>query len=520
MPALPETRQANHTALYAGCLCAFALVIFLIHAPYLSLPYFWDEMGQFVPAALDILHDGALVPHSTVPNVHPPGVMAYLAGVWSVFGYSILATRAAMLALAALLFLFTFLLAIELCRGLPGAPAFATIIVLAADPLVYTQSMMAQLDMPAALFTVLGLWLFLQNRHSAAALACTALVLSKETGVLLPLFCGGWLLFGFGRTPNRGRCAVYYTAPLVVLAAWLLLLKSTTGEWLGDAGFAHYNVGYALHPVRIGLCLLRRLYFLCLADFRWIGTVAILLAWRRRALFRTPAWRFTWILIGGHVLLVSVLGGAELERYLLPILPLLYTAMAAAWSVLLPRWRNASIAAISAGMILGLFLNPPFPFPYENNLAMTDFVELQKSAAVELEATYPRLPVYTAWPLTQALRDPAFGYVKHSLVAEETSDLRASTLLRIDPQKVSLLVLYSRTWEPAWGVLQNEWVRRLLGHFYEYGPQMDTAGVREHFGLTPAMRWTRRGQWIAIYVRPSNLTAKPVKMLSADSNAL
>ena len=62
---------------------SFTLVVLLTHAAYFDLPYFWDEMGQFVPAALDIYHDGAWIPHSTVPNAHAPGVMAYLAGVWS-----------------------------------------------------------------------------------------------------------------------------------------------------------------------------------------------------------------------------------------------------------------------------------------------------------------------------------------------------------------------------------------------------------------------------------------------------
>jgi len=500
--AFQSTRHISAST-YIDLAAAFTILVFLIHAPFVTLPYFWDEMGQFIPAALDILHTGAWVPHSTVPNVHPPAVMAYLAGVWSVFGYSIAITRCAMLALGALLLLFTFLLGIDLCQGLPGAPAFAALIVLVADPLVYTQSMMAQLDLPAAVFTLLGLRLFLQQRHMAAALVCVLLVLTKETGVLLPLLCGLWLLLD----SSKSRFALFYLAPVAVLGTWLLVLKSVTGEWLGDAGFAHYNVGFALHPVRIALCLARRLYYLCLADFRWIGTIAIVMAFRRRGAFRTPAWRFTWLFICAHVLLVSVLGGAELERYLVPVLPLLYIAMAAAWSCLQPWLRNACIGLTAAGLLLGLFLNPPFPFPYENNLAMSDFVELQKTAALELESSYPDLPIYTAWPLTQALRNPAFGYVNHPLTAVETSDLRASTLLQIDPGKPAVLVLYSRTWEPPWGVLRFNWPRKVLTHFYEYGPQMDSAGVREHFAMVPAMRWTRRGQWIEIYVR--NPSAKP-----------
>src|SRR5271166_718802 len=132
---------------------AFAGIVFIAHLPYLRLPYFWDELGQFVPAALDIFRDGAWVPHSTVPNAHPPEVMAYLALVWRMFGYSIAATRSAMLALASLAVVSTFLLARQLDRE--RTPAVIAALFLLLDPLFYTQGMMAQLDMPAMLFTIL-----------------------------------------------------------------------------------------------------------------------------------------------------------------------------------------------------------------------------------------------------------------------------------------------------------------------------------------------------------------------------
>jgi hypothetical protein len=197
--------------------------------------------------------------------------------------------------------------------------------------------------------------------------------------------------------------------------------------------------------------------------------------------------------------MVSVLGGAELERYLLPVLPLLYIAMAAAWSTLRPRWRNAGFATVAAGLLIGLFFNPPYPFPFENNLAMTDFVELHRDAAQYLEANYPDRVVYTAWPLTAALRDPAFGYVTRKLASFETSDFGESTLNRLDPKGVQLLVLYSRTWEPNWSVLRWPLVEAFLRHFYLYQPQMDAEGVLKHFGLVPVRQWSQRGQWIEIY---------------------
>jgi hypothetical protein len=421
--------------------------------------------------------------------------MAYLAAVWKIFGYSIAATRVAMLVLASLTALFTFLLAIRLCRGLPGAPALAPLLLLLLDPLFYMQSMMAQLDMPAMLFTVLALLLFLEDRHLAAALASTALVLAKETGALLPLILAGVLLFD----RPRAKFAAYYLAPFAALAVWFFVLWRSTGQLFGDAGFTHYNLGYALHPVRAALCLIRRIYYLFIDDFRWAGSLAIFLTWKRTRIFLSREWKITWLFLGAHVVMVSVLGGAELERYLLPVLPLLYIAMAAAWSTLRPLWRNAGLAAVAAGLLIGLFVNPPYPFPFENNLAMVDFVELHRDAAQYLEASYPNKTIYTAWPLTGALRDPAFGYVTKKLATFETSDFGYSTLNSLDPKGVDVLVLYSRTWEPRWSVLQWPLVERFLRHFYLYEPQMDADQVRDHFGLVQVRRWDQRGQWIEIY---------------------
>src|SRR5260370_16744315 len=78
---------------YLFFLLSFTLIVFLTHAAFFHLPYFWDELGQFVPAALDLYHDGAWIPHSTIPNAHAPGVMAYLPGVWDIFAYPIPPTR-------------------------------------------------------------------------------------------------------------------------------------------------------------------------------------------------------------------------------------------------------------------------------------------------------------------------------------------------------------------------------------------------------------------------------------------
>ena len=468
---------------------AFALILFTGHSPYLSLPFFWDELGQYVPAALDLYRDGALVPHSAIPNVHPPGVMAWLAATWNVVGYSIAATRSAMLVLASFGVLCAALLAKQL-----RVPVFLAIVPLLADPLFFTQSMMAQLDMPAMVFGLVALVLYFETRHLAAAVACCALVMCKETGIVLPLVLGVALLLQKG---DRARAA-WYAVPFLVLAGWLTLLWRTTGSPFGDPAFAHYNTTYALHPVRMAVAFMRRAYYLFFADFRWVATASILYG-LRRGVYRQVGWRIVAAFAVLQTIEVTVLGGAQLERYLIPVLPLLYIAAAASWARFSPVLRGTSVAVLCAGLLAGLALNPSFPFPYENNLAMADFVELHRSAARYLEQNYPGHTVHTAWPLTAELRTPEFGYVQHAMHTVETSDLHYSTLHRLNPAQVRVLVMYSRDWDAGGRVTEVPWVRQFLTRYFEYERQMTTDECVSRFGLTSVVRFERRGQWVEIY---------------------
>jgi hypothetical protein len=52
-------------------LATFAALLFL-HGSLLRLPYFWDEVGYYIPAALDFYRSGLLIPKSTLPTGHTP----------------------------------------------------------------------------------------------------------------------------------------------------------------------------------------------------------------------------------------------------------------------------------------------------------------------------------------------------------------------------------------------------------------------------------------------------------------
>ncbi len=473
----------------------FTTPLVLLHLGLLNLPYFWDEQGQFIPTALDLLRDGSWVAHSTVPNIHPPGVEAYLVLWYKLFGYSIVFTRLAMLMVAGAGLLVVFLLAIELCRGVPGLPAFLPPVFLALSPLFFMQSMMAQLDMPAMALTLLALLLFIRKRFIASALACMALVLVKETGAVTAL-----VLFCVLVWQRQFRRASYYLCVPVALGTWLLILHYKTGYWTGDPGFAHYNVWYSLHPVRLAVTLLRHLYYLFFAEFRWIGTALILVLRRHLWAYRSFGWAVTGLVCAANVLEVTLFGGAALDRYLLPVLPVFYIVVAIALALIPKVPRFVAGTALGSALLASLFWNPPYPFPFENNYAMVDFVELQQTAAEYIENHLPGSRVATAWPYTQALRNPDYGYVDHPFKVVETHDFHFDSIQSIPPASYDVLVVYTRTWAPGGGITSLRFVREFLSKFYGYQPEI-TAERCASLGLLPTVSWERRGQEIAIYQR-------------------
>ncbi|MBV9301495.1 MAG: glycosyltransferase family 39 protein [Acidobacteriaceae bacterium] len=505
MPArLPETisvavpvAEPVRKSQYCWLVFFFLLeTLLIIHLRVLGLPFFWDEAGQFIPTALDLLRSGSWIAHSTIPNVHPPGVEAYLVTWYKLVGFSIPVTRVAMLLLAGLGLLVTFLLALELTDGPRIVPAFLPAMFLLVSPLFYTQSMMAQLDMPAMLFTLVTLLLFIKKQYAAAAAASIGLVLMKETGLAVPIVFCALLLWR-----KDWRRAAYFLAPVATLIAWLVFLHHATGYWLGNPDFAHYNLEYALQPVHMTVSVLRRIYYVFFAEFRWIGTLALLLTVKRCKKFKDNAWHIALMTGLANFILVCVLGGAELERYLLPVLPIFYIGAALALSCFRPWAGFTGAAALTVGLLVNLFWNPPYPFPYEDNYAMVDFVRLQELAARYAERNLAHRTIATAWPYTAALQKPEYGFVEHKLRIVETNDFHVSSIRALSPKSFEVLITYTRTWAPQNGVIAIPAVRWFLTRFYEFEPEISPNECRR-LGLNRVISWNRRGQETTIYARP------------------
>lgn len=499
--ARPDERRGANLRAGAIFFALIAIAMVAIHYPLLRMPFYWDELGQFVPAALDIFERGTWIPVTTLPNIHPPGLMALLAGIWTVFGYSIAATRIAMLLLASLGAFLAFRLTLQLATGVPGLPGFTTVLLLFTSPLFYTQAMMAQLDMPAMVLTLLAIVLFLEERVLLSVVTCIALVWMKETGVVLPVVMGAFLW-----REGRRRDAVLFAAPLLSLAPWLWLLWKSTGSVFGNREFAEYNVLYPLHPARLGLALSRRFWELFLNHGYFLGAIPLAVLWRRQPLFARREWRFLLWFTLAHVLAVTVAGGAVLERYLLPVIPLSFAGFAVAWSLMGGRKAIALPLATASISVLGFFLPPVLPQPEENDLEMTRAVQLYKAAADWMESNHSHETVATAWPLSDALQRPGLGYVDKRFRVYRMSAFSIDELRRVAAKKPDVFILYSDDeFERSWIHQRFPGIDLIRRQLYQWEPSIIGRDVEDVLGMREEARWQTPDRSITVFARTRTL---------------
>jgi 4-amino-4-deoxy-L-arabinose transferase-like glycosyltransferase len=519
----------------AGAVLAFLAAFFvlsLLHLPLLGLPYFWDEAGYYVPAALDFYHSGLLIPSLTSPAGHPPLISVYLGIAWRFCGYDPLITRLAMTLIATT----TIATLYKLGRRVANPEVAAwSIILLALSPLFFAQSTLVHLDLAAALFTTLAIYFLLEDRFWLFALAASLAVLSKETAVvLMPV---AWLYtWHITRSSTGGWRNSFWrwsalATPLVPLVAWTVYYHHATGFWTGNREYLRYNLYSTLSATRIFWSLLRRLYELLFSGFNWLLTVGALVGfWRSRRrkgnpavvaekpLWRavtlcvhhesrvgTPALQFMFLAAGLgliYLLLLSVVGGAVLPRYLLPILPCFYL-IAVTMVTRLPRFPARLICTTAAACFVGAwFINPPYPFPFEDNLAYADYIRLHQQAAQCLESMPGDPRILTAWPATDEIERPFLGYVRKPLRPVPVQGFTPQEFANVPEQSFDILYLYTRKWEPPgnWVARFPEWLQ-MQARYFDYRPQINAEDLVARYHLQLREQFERRGQWVRIYSR-------------------
>jgi hypothetical protein len=488
--------------IYSIIFCA----IFVLHAPLLRLPFFWDEAGYYVPAAYDLVHSHAVIPSTTLDTGHPPLPAAYLALWFTLSGWKPAVARIAMLLVSAFALTNVFLLARRVANT---GVAVASTIATAIYPVFFVQSSLVHADLPAAAFSLWGIRLAMEQRRWPSQFAFSLAVLCKETAIITPLALALWEVFASRGDPwprRLSRVAVWLT-PLAPLLAWILYHHHQTGRFFGNNEFFQYNVTQALNPLRIVLAIGLRLWHLLGGMNMLALTMAMIVAmWfppvvdgdgERQRIAIPVQLQFALIMLA-HVVAFSLLGGAVLTRYLLPAYPLLIILGMSTLRRRIPHWQWAA-AAIIGLFAVSLFVDPPYRIAPEDNLTYRNFVRLHARAARFLDQHERDAAILTTWPAQDELTKPYLGYVSQPFAVVRVRDFTAEEILRARQMREHYQVayLFSTKYEPATWIRPRFW-ERLNRRFFDYHQDLSPEAAAELLGGKIVFLSREKAEWVAI----------------------
>src|SRR5271166_3674113 len=503
-------------------LLAFSLIftcLFLLHGPLLRLPYFWDEAGYFVPAARDLLLSGSLIPHTTLSNAHPPLVMLWLAFWWKFSGFTPAVTRTAMLLVAAFALLGMWRLA---RRAANDRVAIATVICTALYPVFFTQSSMAHLDMMACALTIWGLAMYVERRPVATVLFLALAPLAKETAILTPLALLGWelvcpLLAG-GQWQGEELClqernrlrSLSLLLCVMPLMLWLAYHHHRTGFFLGNPEFLRYNLGATLTPLRVALAMLMRLWHLLGYLNLFVLTIFTAYAMsqparlegdgRFRERIAIPVQVVFGVITVAHVVALSILGGAVLARYMLPVLPLVILICVSTLRRRLRYWVWC-VGAVCATFVFALLTPPPYRIAPEDTLLYRDYVILHKQAETEITRRYPHARVLTAWPASDEMTRPFLGFVNQPMDVIRVENFSQEEMERVARAtgEFDVVFLFTTKWQPPHPLWQTlPFGEAIQKRFFDYHEDITPERAASMLGGRIVSYENRNNEWVAI----------------------
>jgi len=400
--------------------------------------------------------------------------------------------------------------------------AFASTICLAIYPVWFAQSSLAQVDLAAAAFIFWGLWVYLRQRPLATATFFSLAALAKETAIIVPIAILLWELLRKLGNSSRSTASeseresrdLHFSllTPLLPVALWFLYHHYRTGYFFGNPEFFHYNVSATLEPARIFFAALRRGWQL----FGYMNLYALTIAMTaamflpalrdgkgatKRERIAIPTQLLFLVIIMVHWIVFSFIGGAVLARYMLPAIPLLVIIAVSTLHRRVRYWPVV-VALICAMFVAALFINPPYTFAPEDNLAYADYVRLHQKADSFVEAKYPHSRVLTAWTATDELSKSFLGYVSKPIAITSIEDFSPAQIQRAqqEPETYDVALLFSTKYVPKKQMWMPAFWRRAQEHYFGLHSDLPPEAAAQMLGATIVFKEERGGQWAAVLV--------------------
>jgi hypothetical protein len=404
-----------------------------------------------------------------------------------------------------------------------GAVAFWTVVLTGIYPIWFAQSTLAHADIFAGACTLWGLVYSLPDRIGsggrrpwAAALWFAGAALCKETAIVIPLALAGASLFDAFRAQPPARSKLFreslcLASCVLPLCAWYAFHYAKTGFLFGNPEYFRYNAEANLSPLRFLAAFGHRVLHLT-AHMNLFVPVLIALSARflmpprtgagghERANISSPVVRRIFLLLVVNAIVYSVLGGALLTRYLLPMFPLVLLLAVTTIYRRVPFWQALAVLS-GAAFVAALFINPPYGFAPEDNLAYARVIRLHLAGIAQLNKTFPGSTVLTAWPVSDELTRPELGYLKTPYDVYRLEDFSAQQIARAaaEPEKYSTALVFSTKDEPAHpllslGAKSAELDEKFFGLHHDLSP----GAIAQQLGGTLVWEKEDQGQWIGL----------------------
>jgi len=196
----------------------------------------------------------------------------------------------------------------------------------------------------------------------------------------------------------------------------------------------------------------------------------------------------------------SVLGGALLTRYLLPMYPLILLVCVAEWQRHLRAWYW--LAALSAvAFLCGIWIDPPYAFAPEDNLTYRDFIVLHQQAIGIIAKKWPQATVLTAWPASSELERPELGYTKVPIkaVAIQNFSFEQIEKAAADPGAYDTALIFSTKWAPAAGSVDLSRTNKSSDtRYFDFHEDIRPAAAAAILHGELVWQAHIRGEWVAI----------------------
>ena len=297
--------------------------------------------------------------------------------------------------------------------------------------------------------------------------------------------------------------------PLIPLALWYAFHYARTGFVFGNPEFFRYNVQATLQPLRVLLALgLRMWQVVGYLNLYFLSGAGMLAMWlpplrdngeERQRISLDVQFALIAVIVA-YVAAMAVVGGAVLARYMLPVVPLVIILFVSTLRRRVRRWRGV-VAIVTLAFVAALFVNPPYGFSIEDNLAYRDYILLHQHAEDFVEARYPMSRVLTAWPASDELARPYLGYVTRPMRVFRIEDFTVEHLMAAYDLRSNfdVALVFSTKCEPphSWFERWRTW-QRWKTEFFGYHRDVPPAAAAQILGGRLVYSDVRHGQWVGV----------------------